>query len=304
VSGIIADADVFIRSSSDPLLALDFHRHFTHSIFFIPIGALIAFLILWPFLRKRLPPRFLYLYCFFGYLFSGFIDACTSYGTYLLWPVSNERISWNIVSIVDPLFTSLLLIGVIAGFRTSKTIYSRLGIVLAGCYLLVSVFQSNRVEESIYALAEQRGQKIEKAVIKPTFGNILLWRSVYLSEGKFHVDAVRAGLSKRVYQGMSTEKFNMSEAFPNIGVESILAQDVRRFEQFSDGYVSLYPGKPNILGDVRYALNPLSVVPLWGITLNLANESAHVTYDAFRNVSSETRRQFLGMLLNREINDL
>ena len=52
VSGVIADADVFIRSSSDPLLVLEFHRHFTHSIFFIPIGALVAFCILWPFLRK------------------------------------------------------------------------------------------------------------------------------------------------------------------------------------------------------------------------------------------------------------
>ena len=303
LSGLIADVDVFIRSSTDPLLALEYHRHFTHSLFFVPVGALVAFLVLLPFLRKKLPLRYFYLYCFFGYLLSGLIDACTSYGTYLLWPASNARISWNIVSIVDPLFTSLLLIGVIAGFRTSKTIYTRLGLVLAGCYLLLSVCQSHRVEDAIYALAEQRGQKIEKVVIKPTFGNILLWRSVYLSEGRFHVDAVRAGLSKRVYQGMSAEKFSMTEAFPSIGVDSVLAHDVRRFEHFSDGYVSQYPGKPDILGDVRYALNPLSVVPLWGITLNRANENAHVTYDAFRNVSSETRRQFLGMLLNREISD-
>jgi inner membrane protein len=303
VSGVIADADVFIQSTKDPLLALEFHRHFTHSIFFIPVGALVAFCLLWPFLRKKLSSRFLYLYCFFGYLLSGFIDACTSYGTYLLWPVSNARISWSIISIVDPAFTFLLLFGVVVGFRTSNTIYSRLGISLAGCYLLLSVVQLNRAEESIYELAEQRGQVIEKAVIKPTMGNIFLWRSVYLSKDKFHVDVVRVGLSKRVYQGHSIDKFNMTRTLPNIGVSSILAHDIRRFEHFSDGYVSQYPGKPNILGDVRYALNPLSVIPLWGIELNLANENQHVKYEAYRNVSSETRRQFVNMLLNREISD-
>ena len=286
VSGVIADADVFIRSSSDPLVALEYHRHFTHSIFFIPFGALVAFLLLLPFLRGKLPLGYLYLYCFFGYLLSGFIDACTSYGTYLLWPVSNSRISWSIISIVDPVFTSLLLVGVIAGLKTSNARYSRLGLALAGCYLLYAVLQLNRAEESIYALAKERGHVIEKVVIKPTAGNTLLWRSVYLSEGRFHVDVVRAGLTKRVYEGSSIEKFDVTKALPQLDVDAVLARDIGRFEYFSDGYVSQYPGKPEILGDVRYALNPLSVTPLWGIELNLADENQHVRYDAYRDVYS------------------
>jgi len=303
VSGIIADSDVFIQSSDDPLLALEYHRHFTHSIFFIPVGALVAFFLLWPFLRGKLPLRYLYLYCFFGYLLSGFIDACTSYGTYLLWPVSDVRISWNVISIVDPVFTSLLLLGAVLGLKTSNAIYSRLGVGLAGCYLLIAVVQWNRAEDSVYELAEERGHAIEKAVIKPTIGNILLWRSVYLSEDKFHIDVVRAGVSKRVYQGDSIEKFDMTKTLPELDVDSVLARDIRRFEYFSDGYVSLHPGKADVLGDVRYALNPLSATPLWGIELNLDDENQHVKYNAYRQVSSETRRQFVNMLLNREIGD-
>jgi inner membrane protein len=178
-----------------------------------------------------------------------------------------------------------------------------LGLGLAGCYLLYSVFQSHRAEQSIYALAEQRGHVIEKVVIKPTFGNILLWRSVYLSEDGFHIDVVRVGLSKRAYQGTSIEKLNMKKAFPNMDADSVMARDIRRFEHFSDGYVSQYPGKPEILGDVRYALNPLSAKPLWGIELNRADENQHAKYNAYRNVSDETRRQFVNMLLNRDIDD-
>lgn len=42
LAGMAPDLDVLIRSSSDPLLQLEFHRQFTHSLVFIPIGAALA----------------------------------------------------------------------------------------------------------------------------------------------------------------------------------------------------------------------------------------------------------------------
>ena len=41
-AGLAPDLDIFIRSASDPLLKLEYHRQFTHSLVFIPIGALIV----------------------------------------------------------------------------------------------------------------------------------------------------------------------------------------------------------------------------------------------------------------------
>ncbi|GAL32009.1 integral membrane protein [Vibrio maritimus] len=35
LSGLAPDIDVLIRSSHDPLLFLEFHRQFTHSLLFI-----------------------------------------------------------------------------------------------------------------------------------------------------------------------------------------------------------------------------------------------------------------------------
>ena len=55
-----------------------------------------------------------------GYSTHGLLDACTSYGTQLFWPFSNERISWNNISIVDPLFTIPVLILVVIAIRTKK----------------------------------------------------------------------------------------------------------------------------------------------------------------------------------------
>ena len=47
LSGMAADLDIFIRSSEDPLLFLEFHRQFTHSLIFMPIGGLICACVFW-----------------------------------------------------------------------------------------------------------------------------------------------------------------------------------------------------------------------------------------------------------------
>lgn len=60
VAGLLADADILIRSSSDPLLNIEYHRHFSHSLLFIPIGAAIALIILWPLLHRHIATKRLY----------------------------------------------------------------------------------------------------------------------------------------------------------------------------------------------------------------------------------------------------
>src|SRR5688500_3522841 len=74
LAGMLADADTLITSAADPLLVLEYHRHFTHSLLFIPIGGLIAAAVLWPFMRRRLPFARLYVYSLLGYALAGLLD--------------------------------------------------------------------------------------------------------------------------------------------------------------------------------------------------------------------------------------
>ena len=55
LAGMAADLDILIRSSQDPLLSLIYHRNFTHSLFFIPFGALLVALALLMFKSFRTP---------------------------------------------------------------------------------------------------------------------------------------------------------------------------------------------------------------------------------------------------------
>ncbi len=300
-AGLLADADALIRSASDPLLTIEYHRHFTHSVFFIPIGALIAALILWPLTRKKLTFSRLYRFCFLGYSLSGMLDAFTSYGTHLFWPLTDTRTTWHMISIVDPLFTLVLLLAVLYGFRNRAAAAARVGLIAAAAYLSVAGAQLYRAESAVAELAQTRGHVIEKGMVKPTLGNILLWRSIYLHGGIAYVDVIRAGLSRdpKVFEGGAIRLLDLEHDLPGLRVDSTLYRDIKRFELFSDGFVALHPENPRIVGDVRYANNPAGLKPLWGIEFDLAQPDEHVAYRFYRDLSGENRRRFLDMLLAR-----
>lgn len=300
-AALLADADTLIRSSSDPLLNIEFHRHFTHSLIFIPFGALIAAILLWPLLKKYLPFKKIYLYALAGYATSGLLDACTSYGTQLLWPFSDERIAWSIISIVDPVFSLILIVAIILGLRTKKPRKAQFGLLLALSYLLFGVFQHNRAYEAASQLAQQRGHDIERQLVKPTMANLILWRSVYESDGMYFVDGIRIVpfSQERIYRGSQAIVFDQQKDMPGLDPASALYDDIERFRYFSEDYLILDTTRKNLLVDVRYSMLPTGIEPLWGIDMNVDSAGQHAQFIHFRDSDSETRRRFVDMLLGK-----
>jgi len=297
---LFADADALIRSAEDPLLFLEYHRHFSHALLFIPIGALIASLLLWPLLRKRLAFKRIYLYAFLGYATAGFLDACTSYGTHLLWPFSDDRIAWSIISIFDPIFSLALIAAIVIGVVKYQPLAARGGMMFAAAYLSLGAIQHNRAESLAHLQAQQREHITERLIVKPTMGNLLLWRSVYETGGMYYIDAVRVGLpgNHKVFTGNMVQAFNINRDLPQLTDQMMAYRDIERFELFSDGFLAWHPERPNVLGDVRYAMLPTSNRPLWGIELNLDVPNEHVTFNTYRTMSDTERRAFFAMLFN------
>ncbi|HSO06477.1 MAG TPA: metal-dependent hydrolase [Pelomicrobium sp.] len=304
-AGLLADADALIQSGQDPLLVLEYHRHFTHALAFIPVGALVAAALLWPFLRRRLSFPRLYLYAFLGYALAGVLDACTSYGTHLLWPFSDERIAWSIIAIVDPVFTLLLLVPLGIGWWRRRPAVARAGLVLAALYLALGVVQHQRALEAARELAASRGHRPERLIVKPTLANLILWRSVYVDGTTAHADGVRVGLpgSVTVYPGEKAVLVDASRPLPAAPAGSRALADVQRFVRFADGYAAVHPTRPLVIGDVRYGMLPTSVTPLWGIELDAANPEAHARFVTERTLTPATRQRFVDMLLGRDPKD-
>ncbi len=300
-AGIVADADILIQSEQDPLLTIEFHRHFTHSLFFVPFGALIAAALLWPFLRKRLVFSRLYLFCLLGYSLSGVLDALTSYGTHLLWPLVENRLALNIISVIDPIFTLALLIAAIMAFRKKSAAPAIWGLIFAGFYLLIGYMQLQRAEVITLTIAESRHHKIERMLVKPTLGNLILWRSIYEHDGRFYVDAVRVSFFSEplVYPGESVEKFIKTSYFDRLPRDSVLAGDIDRFNKFSDNFIALQSGEQDLLVDIRYSSLPNSIAPLWAIEMNLEQPEQHAQFRVFRSMSKALREEFMSLLMGK-----
>jgi inner membrane protein len=294
---LLPDVDVLIGSNTDPLLTLEYHRQFTHALIAAPVGALLAAAVLWLLLRRRMPMSQLYWPALAGYVSAILLDACTSYGTQLLWPFTETRYAASIVAVVDPVVVLVLLAGVVLGLRAAAAGPARVAIALLAVYLGLGWFQRERVEALIARVAAERGHVMTRHEVKPTLGNLLLWRSVYLNGTDYVVDAVRAGVSTPVlYPGGAIRQIRPIDLVPPLTLGSVQAEDVVRFAKVSDGFLARHPSIPNVIGDVRYSILPDSTRPLWGIEIQAEREHAHVGFRTFREHTKEDRQHFFAML--------
>ena len=301
-AGMAADLDVLIQSSIDPLLSMQYHRHFTHSLIFIPIGSLLCAL-LFHFLFKRytkLSFKNTFVYCTLGYATHALLDACTSYGTLLFWPFSHTRFSWDTVSVVDPLVSlPLIFFVIVAAVKRSRT-FAVFGLVWVIGYQFIGLYQHQRVLAVGNELAQQRGHQPIKIEAKPSFGNILLWKVIYEIDNGFFTDGIRAGKSITVYKGEQTAKLNIERDFPWLDASSQQAKDIERFRWFSQGYLAIDPSNPFTVIDARYSLLPNQAKGMWGIQLSPnASKLAHVRTVMTRRLSAESWQSFVDMLYGK-----
>jgi len=298
LSGLSPDLDFLIKSDTDPLLYLEYHRQFSHSLIFVPFGGLVcAVLLHYVLLSKRLPFRYTYLYCVSGYATHGLLDACTTYGTQLFWPFSNARVAWHTVSIIDPLFTVPPLILIVVAGASKRPKFARAALLWAVLYLSLGAFQRERTEGVGEELAATRGHTPIRLEAKPSFANLWLWKVIYETTDHYYIDAVRVTSSKKVFPGDSVLKLDIGRDLPWLDVNSQQARDVERFRWFSNGYIALDPTRLNFLMDVRYSLLPNRANGLWGIQLDPdASADAHVHFLSTRQMTDETVKSFKAML--------
>ena len=280
LGGMAPDLDVLIRSEDDPLLFLEYHRQFTHSLIFIPIGGSFVGLLLFLLVGQRqgYSLKTTLIFSNLGYATHALLDSCTTYGTVLLWPFSDMRFAWNLISIIDPLFTVPILMAVFFGILTRQARYSQWGLAWVILYLSLGFFQHRAAIQLGEKIAFSRGHDPITIDAKPSFANIIVWKVIYEFEGHYYVDAVRVGLKPTIYEGTSIRKLDISIDFPWLDQASVQAADIERFRWFSRGYVARDPHFPNRVVDIRYSLVPNEINSLWSIELSPSNQNDHVSY--------------------------
>lgn len=275
------DADVFIRSVADPLLAIQHHRGFTHALAFAPVGAAVvaALWCLQPAWRTRKRWLPLWLCCTLAYLSHALLDAATSYGTQLLWPFSPYRAGWDVIAIIDPVFTFTLLIALVVALVRQRPKIANIGLTLAALYIGFGAIQHNRARSTLRELAAARGHTIERMELMPTLANNLVWRALYLHLGTIYSDRVRVGW-------FSAPTVRPGWSFPLVQPSDLTAAETtrnrrrsfERFAWFSDHWVARSPADPTLLADIRYTLSAEAFDPIWGIRFTSPGTPTEVTW--------------------------
>lgn len=106
------DSD-FVLRFIDPLMYLTGHRGLTHSIVMLPLwaaGLAALFALVW---RGRYPWRALVGVCALGIGIHIVGDVITAFGTMVFAPLSTWRAQIPTTFIIDPLFTAIIVIGLI-----------------------------------------------------------------------------------------------------------------------------------------------------------------------------------------------
>ena len=299
-AGFAPDLDVFIFSDTDPLLFLEYHRQFTHALLFIPLGALIVSGIAYAIFFRWLEFKITYLACLLGYGTHGMLDACTSYGTQLFWPFSDYRVAWNSMSIVDPIFTLPLLLLIAISIIRKNRVYAVLGLIWVMVYVSYGFVQGARATHITYELAAQREHEPSRVTIKPSFGNLIVWKSIYEHDGTYYVDAVRTALrNEYCVPSARITKLDTDRDLPWLR-DSQQQRDLERFRWFSSDYLALSPHKENFVIDVRYSLVPNAIRGLWGVLLNPSvPPEKHVKWIEDQELSETELTQFWDLIVGR-----
>ena len=298
IGGLAPDLDVLIKSSSDPLLSIDYHRHFTHSLIFSPIGGFLVSLIVFFIFKNKLPFKLIFLFSSLGYFSHGFLDACTSYGTILFWPFSDVRVGLNIISIIDPIFTLTLLIFFIFTLVFNSVFLIRTGLFLSMFLLIFNFFKYQQVESYVKNIAKERKHQIKKIFLNPTIGNNILWRSIYKHNNHYYIDAIYYPLfgKPKYKKGSKINVINEEKVFPSLPTNSTQRKDIKRFSYFSQGYIYIHPDHDNLIADLRYGTLPYDYKSLWGIEIDPYNPNNHVIFKNIRNFNESIYDEFWQML--------
>jgi len=303
LAGLAPDLDVLIRSEDDPILFLEYHRQFSHSLFFIPIGSFFVALFIFPFVRGLMSLRMVYIASLLGYATHGLLDACTSYGTQLLWPFSDQRVTWNNISIVDPIFTVPIVILLAMAITKPKRIFSFIAIGWIIFYLSLGFIQYERTLSAAMDLANSRGHNAERMTLKPSFGNLILWKSIYQHEETYYVDAIRTVHSSTWCLGESIEMFDYQYHLPSLDKDSQQAKDIERFRWFSQDYLG-YDDKNSLVTDIRYSMIPNQIAPMWGLVIDTEQSiDDHATWWTSRSLDQSQLDLFKEMLSGKKCED-
>lgn len=190
IAGTIPDLDVIANYFTDTITAIEIHRGVTHSILFaLVMGPVFGWIISKIERKSSANWKEWSLLMFMGFLTHGILDAFTTWGTQLFWPI-HYPVSLQNIFVIDPLYTLPFLVFLILTMFQKKTSskrqkFNHLGLIVSSSYLVLTLLvKPVSYYKFLQALSEQNINYLEMQN-KPAPLNIVLWTANVETENAF-----------------------------------------------------------------------------------------------------------------------
>lgn len=262
IIGMLPDADIFARFSSDMCAEMLHHRGVTHSLFFAPLVAPIMGWICNNFYQQQHLPSWIGLW-FWALITHPLLDVFTVYGTQLLAPFSAHRFSFCAVPIVDPVYSIPLLFSIIIGGFIKQ--HTRVSQIIAATMLLLTtmyLFLGIAVhDQALQFVRSQEKNPIVRAEAFTTMFSIFYRRIVVEEPHQFRVGFLNM-LHPEPIKWHSFKKSTVPE-------ETLIKREVRIFYWFTDNWtLPVLENNSLLLCDIRFGVNEKNLKGYWGIRIN------------------------------------
>jgi len=197
VLATLPDLDVLLPAT-DAVTRFTEHRSFTHSLFVLFPFAFICYFFLKLFLKERVTKAVisnqrLFWLCCLPLITHPMLDAFTSYGTQLFWPLAVPPISIASIFAADPLYTLPLLIGCVYLWRNSdnRNKYKArrinyLGLTLSCAYLLLGLLLQSQVQQKVNTILLANHIAQDKTFISPLYPSLNWWGAIVIDNGVYY----------------------------------------------------------------------------------------------------------------------
>jgi len=192
VAGTIPDLDVLFYPLMDEIDRLGWHRGISHSLLF---NCAIAPVLGWLLFRlngRRASVKEWSVLSLACLLSAVLLDCFTVYGTQVFQPFSDYQIGFNSISIIDPLYTTPLLLAIAVALFLRRSPSARRGVVLTGLalstlYMGMSIVIKTHVNSVVNESLAQQQISHGRLMTTPTLFNTVLWRTTAEVPGGFYV---------------------------------------------------------------------------------------------------------------------
>lgn len=242
--GTLPDLDVLIDYGN---AVADFteHRGFSHSLLvLVPFSLLLAGLLhRW---RPQIPLGRWWAFTGLTLVTHPLLDAFTTYGTQLFWPLG-QPVAAASIFIIDPLYTLPLLLAVLCFlWRPDRRAGLMVALGLSSAYLVWSVVAQQLITQRVMPTLAEQGLEHAPRLVQPMPFSLVLWRVTVLEPDE-RLEIVTGFLDGN--RPLHIERFALNAGLREFGKQ---LPDGERLEWFTHGFLSYsLQGQQLVATDIR-----------------------------------------------------